>query len=90
MEGKPVDLKSFSAFSATTLISEMLAVQHEKEQHGHFDWLMIILAIVVFPQPGGPVRIKEGGGSFSSNVLTILPCWNSSEFPYKINLNKSK
>lgn len=39
---------------------------------------MIILAIVVFPQPGGPVRIKEGGGSFSSKVLTILPCWKSS------------
>ena len=73
-----MDLNSFSAFSATTLISEILAVQHEKEQHGHFECLMIILAIVVFPQPGGPVRIKEGGGSFSSKDLTILPCWKSS------------
>ena len=26
----------------------------------------IILSVVVLPQPGGPKRIREGGGSFSN------------------------
>ena len=80
--GLPVLRKSCSARSAIPRISDKLDVQQENVQEVHLDRDMMILARVVFPQPGGPVKIIDGGGSFSKRRRTMLSLENNSSFPY--------
>ena len=71
----------FSHSPKTVFTSSIPQVQHESVLNGHFVHFDIIYATVVFPQPGGPTRMKEGGGSRSSRVRTVQPSPNNSLFP---------
>ena len=56
----------------------MPAVQQESERDGQCVWRMMMDATVVFPHPGGPKRMIEGGGSFSNRVRKTAPDPNKS------------
>ena len=79
--GFPVWRNSLFAFSATARISWMPAVQQESEREAQEVCRMMMEAMVVLPQPGGPKRISEGGGSCSRSVRRTVPAPKRSVFP---------
>ena len=84
--GMPLACLSLAACDATSRMSWMPAVQHDSVRNGHDVWCAMTEAMVVFPHPGGPKRMIDGGGSrwrscriaaFSPSTLTF-PCVESS------------
>lgn len=74
--------KTLSQSSSTERTSLRSLVQQESDLKGHVVRFEIIYATVVLPQPEGPQRMNEGGGSFSRSVRTTEPSANSSSLPY--------
>ena len=79
--GTPFDCRSLAAWAATSRMSWMPAVQHESVRNGHDVWWAMMDAIVVFPHPGGPKRMIEGGGSRCSSVRIAAFSPKTSRFP---------
>ena len=62
----------------------MPEVQQDRVLKGQLVVREITEAIVVFPHPGGPNRIIDGGGSRCSKRRIIASCPKMSTFPYNI------
>lgn len=80
--GTPFDCRSLAAWAATSRMSWTPAVQHESVRNGQDVWWAMMEAIVVFPHPGGPKRIIEGGGSRWSSVRIAAFSPKTSMLPY--------
>lgn len=74
--------KTLSHSSSTERTSLRSLVQQESDLKGQVVCFEMIYATVVLPQPGGPQRMNEGGGSFSKRVRTTEPSANISALPY--------